>query len=73
MRIDSRYAIMHSKFMVIDGATVETGSFNFTKSAAEHNQENVIVLRGQPDVAARYEAEWLRLWNESRDYGGESQ
>lgn len=33
VRIDSRYAIMHNKFMVIDGVTVQTGSFNYTRSA----------------------------------------
>ncbi len=29
--IDARHAIAHNKIMVIDGATVLTGSFNFTK------------------------------------------
>ena len=65
IRIDRRYAIMHDKFMVIDGATVETGSFNFTASAAHRNAENVLVLRDMPDVAGQYETEWDRLWNES--------
>jgi phosphatidylserine/phosphatidylglycerophosphate/cardiolipin synthase-like enzyme len=50
-RIDYEYAIMHNKFMVIDGVTVETGSFNYTKAAEEKNAENVIILRDCPDVA----------------------
>jgi phosphatidylserine/phosphatidylglycerophosphate/cardiolipin synthase-like enzyme len=65
VRIDSRYAIMHDKFLVVDGVTVETGSFNFTRAAEFSNAENVIVLRNAPDVAARYEQEWQRLWDES--------
>src|ERR1700722_12866484 len=32
VRVDYRYAIMHDKFIVMDGETLETGSFNFTKS-----------------------------------------
>ncbi len=68
VRIDARYAIMHDKFLVIDGATVETGSFNYTKAAAEKNAENVVVLRDMPDVAARYEAEWQHLWAESEAF-----
>ena len=37
--IDWRPKIAHSKVMVIDGATVITGSFNFTKSAESENVE----------------------------------
>jgi hypothetical protein len=32
------------------------------------NAENVIVLRKYPDAARRYQQEFERLWNESRDY-----
>ena len=65
VRIDRWYAIQHNKFLVIDGQTVETGSFNYSHRAATVNAENVVVLRDMPDVAARYEQEWRRMWNES--------
>jgi phosphatidylserine/phosphatidylglycerophosphate/cardiolipin synthase-like enzyme len=65
-RINHRYAIMHDKFMVVDGDRVETGSFNFTASAEAKNAENVLVLR-DPAVAQRYGKEWERLWEESED------
>lgn len=68
VRIDSRYAIMHNKFMVIDGKTVETGSFNYTSSAARRNAENVIVLRDNPRAAQVYAQQWQRLWDESQPY-----
>ena len=71
-RINSRYAIFHHKFLIVDGETVETGSFNFTRAAAERNAENIVVLREHPDVARRFEQEFDRLWDESRDYGGEA-
>jgi phosphatidylserine/phosphatidylglycerophosphate/cardiolipin synthase-like enzyme len=33
--IDAQHAISHNKAMIIDGETVLTGSFNFTKAAQE--------------------------------------
>ena len=39
VRLTTRYAIMHNKFMVIDGVAVETGSFNYTDGAISHNKE----------------------------------
>jgi phosphatidylserine/phosphatidylglycerophosphate/cardiolipin synthase-like enzyme len=68
VRINARYAIMHNKFLVVDGQTVETGSFNYTRSAQARNAENVMVLRGEPAVARAYMAEWNRLWSESSVY-----
>jgi phosphatidylserine/phosphatidylglycerophosphate/cardiolipin synthase-like enzyme len=68
VRIDYRYAIMHDKFVVVDGVTVETGSFNFTSAAERSNAENVLVLHGSPEVAAKYEENWLRMWNESEPF-----
>ena len=67
-RIDYKYAIMHNKFLVVDGVTVETGSFNYTKAAEEKNAENVLVMRDYPDIAKRYSARWQELWAESEPY-----
>ncbi|RZL85530.1 MAG: phospholipase D family protein [Variovorax sp.] len=64
VRINGRHAMQHNKFMVIDGTTVQTGSFNYTSSAAQRNAENVLVVRNAPAIAAQYDAEWRRLWNE---------
>ena len=58
---------MHNKFMVIDSATVQTGSFNYTNSAEHKNAENVLVLRDNPEIASRYLKEWQRLWDESQE------
>lgn len=66
VRIDSRYAIMHNKFLVIDGRTVETGSFNYTRAAQMNNAENALVLTNVPALAATYDREWNRLWAESQ-------
>jgi len=55
--IDARHAIAHNKVMVIDGATVLTGSFNFTKAAEENNAENLLVIV-DPALASKYTANW---------------
>jgi phosphatidylserine/phosphatidylglycerophosphate/cardiolipin synthase-like enzyme len=43
--IDAKHAIAHNKIIIIDGRTVITGSFNFTKAAEERNAENLLILR----------------------------
>lgn len=56
--IDSAHSIAHNKVMVIDGETVITGSFNFTKAAEEHNAENLLVLHQTPALAKLYTENW---------------
>lgn len=68
VRINSRYAIQHSKIMIIDERTVETGSFNFSNAAATRNSENVLVIWNRPELAQQYADYWLRLWNEATPY-----
>jgi phosphatidylserine/phosphatidylglycerophosphate/cardiolipin synthase-like enzyme len=51
--IDYRPAIAHSKVMIIDGKTVITGSFNFTKAAEEKNAENLLVIQDKA-LAVKY-------------------
>jgi phosphatidylserine/phosphatidylglycerophosphate/cardiolipin synthase-like enzyme len=64
IRINSHYAIMHNKFMIIDNYTLQTGSFNYTKAAELNNAENVIILRDN-SIAKEYMQQWQRLWNEA--------
>jgi len=52
--VDGEHQIAHNKAMVIDGATVITGSVNFTRSAEESNAENLLVIRSVEN-AAKYE------------------
>jgi phosphatidylserine/phosphatidylglycerophosphate/cardiolipin synthase-like enzyme len=55
--IDAKHAIAHNKVMVIDGETVLTGSFNFTKAAEEKNAENLLVIRDKA-IAEKYTSNW---------------
>ncbi len=67
--IDDKHAIAHNKVMVIDGLTVITGSFNFTKQAEERNGENLLVIRDAA-LAAQYRADWDRHRSHSEPYAG---
>jgi phosphatidylserine/phosphatidylglycerophosphate/cardiolipin synthase-like enzyme len=53
--IDAAHQIAHNKIMIIDGETVITGSYNFTRSAEYYNAENLLVVRDMA-LAERYEA-----------------
>src|SRR5262245_45204414 len=44
--------------MAIDGHTVLTGSFNFTTQAEHENAENLLILRGQRELARQYRADF---------------
>ncbi|MGO9269325.1 MAG: phospholipase D-like domain-containing protein [Terriglobia bacterium] len=58
-------SIMHDKFAVFDGQTVETGSFNWTSSADRYNFENLIFISSAA-VADRYEAAFRRIWEQGK-------
>ncbi len=67
--IDAKHAIAHNKIMVIDGETVLTGSFNFTKAAEEKNAENLLVIRDR-GIAERYTSNWDGHVEHSEKYEG---
>lgn len=65
VRVNSMYAIMHSKYIIVDGRSVETGSYNYSGAARDKNAENVLVIKEVPQIAAEYEKNWQALWSES--------
>jgi phosphatidylserine/phosphatidylglycerophosphate/cardiolipin synthase-like enzyme len=72
-RTNRRYAILHHKFMVIDDRHVQTGSFNYTSSAAKRNAENVLIVWDNESVAKQYAQEWRQLWEEGDDYSASNE
>jgi phosphatidylserine/phosphatidylglycerophosphate/cardiolipin synthase-like enzyme len=52
---------MHNKFAVIDNKVLITGSFNWTATAQEKNQENLLIIKDTSlikDFSARFEMLW---------------
>lgn len=68
LRINGQYKIMHDKVIVTDGQNVELGSFNYTRSAAESNSENALVVRGVPALAQTYLSHWQSRWDGGKDW-----
>lgn len=62
VKIDFSGNHMHHKFSISDNKEVLTGSYNWTKSAALYNQENLIVIQNT-NVIDNYSKEFEKLWN----------
>ncbi len=63
VKVDGNKYTMHHKVIVIDESTLITGSFNFTKSADQENDDNVLVIH-DPDLAKLYLQEFERVWDQ---------
>jgi len=60
IHLDTNEYTMHHKVIVVDGATTVTGSYNFSSSAEERNDENVLIIHSKR-IAELYAAEFERL------------
>ncbi|HNM38087.1 MAG TPA: phospholipase D-like domain-containing protein, partial [Anaerolineales bacterium] len=54
----------HDKVIIVDNSIVVTGSLNFSSSADEENEENVVIL-DNPEIAALYLQEYQKLWDQA--------
>jgi phosphatidylserine/phosphatidylglycerophosphate/cardiolipin synthase-like enzyme len=52
---------MHHKVIIIDGETVVLGSYNFSRSAEERNDENTLIIHNV-DIANLFEDEFERIY-----------
>jgi phosphatidylserine/phosphatidylglycerophosphate/cardiolipin synthase-like enzyme len=52
--LDDEHKEAHNKLMLIDGQTIVTGSFNFTRAADEENAENLLIMTRKPKLFAAY-------------------
>jgi cardiolipin hydrolase len=61
VRVDDSPYHMHHKFAIFDGDTLLTGSYNWTRGAAQNNEENLIIANDRRLLAA-FKGEFERLW-----------
>lgn len=67
--IEVRYCVcsglMHNKFAVIDGKVLITGSFNWTATADQQNEENMLIMTDK-ELIKKYVERYEYLWQKSR-------
>lgn len=56
---------MHHKFVILDGRTALTGSYNWTLESEDLNYENLLILR-EPEQLETYRQEFEALWEEGQ-------
>ena len=59
--LDKNRGTMHHKVIVVDEDTVITGSYNFSKNAEKNNSENLLIIKGNREIAAAYLAEFEKI------------
>jgi len=60
-RISSSNYIMHNKFAIIDNRILLTGSYNWTFSANNRNDENLMVI-DDPELIEIFQNQFINLW-----------
>lgn len=67
VKIDNSSHHMHHKFAIFDSEILLTGSYNWTRSAAQFNQENILETN-DPKAISSYKKEFDKLWNSMSIY-----
>jgi phosphatidylserine/phosphatidylglycerophosphate/cardiolipin synthase-like enzyme len=65
-KLDGNKYTMHHKVVIIDDKTVITGSFNFTETANDANDDNVLIINS-PAVATLYNQEFDKVYGAAKD------
>ena len=63
IRTDNTKNHMHHKFAIIDNELLISGSYNWTRSAAMYNHENIIVSDNK-ELVQDFLIQFDKLWNE---------
>lgn len=64
--VDRTSAHMHHKFAIFDGRKLLNGSYNWTRSAGQYNEEN-LVISNDPLLVAQFSAQFEMLWQNLSD------
>jgi cardiolipin hydrolase len=68
-KVDTSDERMHHKFAIFDKKEFISGSYNWTRSAADSNYENVVVTDDETLIAS-FSKEFDRLWGMLPDFHG---
>jgi phosphatidylserine/phosphatidylglycerophosphate/cardiolipin synthase-like enzyme len=65
VRRDGIDGLMHHKVFIIDESIVVLGSYNFSQSAEERNDENLMIVYS-PVIADQFILEFQRVWDQAQ-------
>jgi len=66
VRIDGIEGLMHHKVFIIDEKIVALGSYNFSQSAEERNDENLLIIYNEA-IAQQFVLEFQRVWEQAQE------
>jgi len=61
--------LMHHKVGIFDGRVVTTGSFNWTKGGQEKNNENLVTISNNAEIAGAYTQIFDEIWERASPEG----
>ncbi len=67
IKINSHSGLMHIKMSIVDKKIGTTGSFNYSKSASETNDEILMVIQNA-EVAKNFSAEFESMWTDTKRF-----
>jgi len=62
--LDGNEGLMHHKVFIVDDQAVVLGSYNFTRSAEEYNDEAVLIVH-DAEIASRFLQEFERIYEQA--------
>jgi phosphatidylserine/phosphatidylglycerophosphate/cardiolipin synthase-like enzyme len=65
VRVDGIEGLLHHKVFIVDESIVVLGSYNFSQSAEERNDENLMIIYN-PVIARQFMIEFQRVWDEAQ-------
>jgi phosphatidylserine/phosphatidylglycerophosphate/cardiolipin synthase-like enzyme len=61
VKVDETEHHMHHKFAVLDGTRLLNGSYNWTRSAAAYNEENLIIT-SDAELVRAFSRQFQKMW-----------
>jgi phosphatidylserine/phosphatidylglycerophosphate/cardiolipin synthase-like enzyme len=65
VKVNSHSGLMHDKFLVADGHSVATGSYNWTNAATHKNDESLALFSNESAVAKAFAGQFDRMWQDT--------
>ncbi len=66
--IDEDHTVANNKVILIDDATLLTGSYNFTRAAELSNAENLLIITGMPELLKAYRENYEKHREHARPF-----